>query len=293
LAPRALAHGLNLRDQNDADEFLVLLLDALQAELGRRVAPASVDIWVDDDIDETDRGLARLDAQLDVAWCAAHAPCYWPRGVWLLAGQLAHCTRCAACGKVTHQAEETWGALQLTAPPPPPSPASGRSSQVEAALDAAFGPATDLEVGPCCRGSPATRSTRLWRAPVLLLLHLTTPPPARAPDRWRSYSSYDGGDGDGDGGGAAAAPLRLELARWAYPGGPATSATYRLVGAVLRAGATAGSGHFVTVARDPTGSAPEAAGFCFDDDGVTPAQLTDSARRHGASVYIVAYEQEL
>lgn len=158
---RTLRHSkhihLDLRVQNDAHELLVQLMDGL-AEENKRARPTRLHMGAHD--------RSKLARAMDASWArSALSPLHD-----IVGGQKVTQMKCGHCGKLSHSSE-VFTVFHLDVP-------HGRSvATVEDCLAHTFKDEyidSDWKCERChsiaSRSSPAKRSTRVWRAPLSLLI---------------------------------------------------------------------------------------------------------------------------
>jgi ubiquitin C-terminal hydrolase len=282
---------LNLHHQNDAQELLVQLLEAVQRDVGGAVELPTLLATAD----ALDASKVSLPVFMDRAWFDAHHKHYSPLAA-MLHGQLAYSIECSACG-VQHPSSDIFSTLTVDMLPSPST--SSDSVSLGACITRIF-KSEELSCGwkcSACKVCPptCTRRCRLWRAPHVLLccikrfdagtyrgksttsveipeyINVTKVIAEQQRASYLQGSTTNSGDGDNnkkqtDEGKTTELPQVI----------------YRLMAVLCHYG-SAHSGHYMTFARD---SARDE-WLMFDDETVTDVPFE---RIDEQSAYIIAYE---
>ena len=262
-ADEAFRRAMDLRRQNDAQEFLTKLVESVERGVGSAVAMPAALRHVSDD--------AALSNVMDRAWFDAHHRSY-SRLTGLVHGQLLCETKCGICGH-RHPSSDIFTTLPVDLLGP--SDASGRLSLAEC-MTRQFSPERLEGTGwrcDACKQVPdvVMRSCGIWRAPKVLLVCIkrfecdTTRGKRTERLRLPKYVDFTRVLCQQDG------------------TGKRRRATYRLMSFVCHHG-SAHCGHYVAYARDSVHDE-----WCeFDDESV---QRVAFDRIDTSGVYMLAYER--
>jgi ubiquitin C-terminal hydrolase len=268
---------LDLREQNDAHEFLIAVLDQVSEEHARGSPPTPSAAAAREEAAGPVGGgggaaAARLGRAMRESWSSAvgRFGCLGP----MLFGQSVVQTKCGACGALCHTSDVflTLG-VDLAAAPDGATPTVEqcieRTMRDEAIDDGLRCEACGAVASPA---RPAIRSARLWRLPALLVVCVR---------RFR-------GDGRKDDRPVALA-AELDVGRWVCAASPdpaasgGAAARYALRSIVCHVGC-ARSGHYVATCRALDDSS---LWTTYDDDRIEPAARGTGSR---SSAYIALFE---
>ena len=243
---------IDMSEQNDAMEFIMLLMDTLNTEYGDPVPKR-----------ERKQGLAGKAKFIDIMdtnWVNTHHP----KKSFLcnvLYGQAVNQTKCSLCGSIEHQGDVFCNiSLDMS------SQTNSAAPPLRKLIDTYFEQeSVQRECDSCkLRNVTGSKVTRIWRSPQVLIIH------------FKRFDHRNRKRGD-----AIEVPPNLDMDDYTISQHAITK--YELKAIACHAGDT-NFGHYFAVVKNPSGQ-----WFIMDDDA-PPKEIQDYTQVNPSQFYMLFYE---